>query len=163
MTVFSATGDILYSNSFIPTGSSGTGGNPSGSVFVGLVSPSSTIARILIDESDDNDLYPDANIGFDTFRFRSGPPARLVLTGPTTRLADGDTIILDEAGLGHRLHANPIIEGQLAELAGRTITVSGVPLADPLIHPHFPIGVREFRVRPGGALRTRIRMSYGVS
>lgn len=61
-------GAPLYTNSLIPSGSV-DGGGPGAPWFVGFVSPAPNIATLVIDETDDNVIWPDANIGFDTFRF----------------------------------------------------------------------------------------------
>ena len=49
----------------------GNGGAPGGDVFVGFVSndPLTNIRRIIFTETDDNEVFPDANIGYDTLRF----------------------------------------------------------------------------------------------
>jgi hypothetical protein len=65
--VFDQNGVVLYANPFIPSGGFGAGG-PGGSQFVGFVSSTPDIKRILVDEFDGDPNFPDANIGFDTFR-----------------------------------------------------------------------------------------------
>lgn len=45
------------------------GGAPGGADFWGIVSTQANIARIVIDEQDGDSAFPDANIGFDTFRY----------------------------------------------------------------------------------------------
>jgi hypothetical protein len=84
--VFDATGRELFSNPDIaiagdvraqchdPQERCGAAG---GGQFVGFVSNTANIAQIVIDEFDSGPGNPDANIGFDTFRFRStgGPTA----------------------------------------------------------------------------------------
>ena len=72
--------------------------------------------------------------------------------GETRLLPDGDVIVLDPFGRGHRLRADPAIAAQLAALAGRTMTVVGTAVEDPSAEPHYPINVHDFRVEPGGAL-----------
>jgi hypothetical protein len=60
----------------IPTGepeNMATG--PGGAVFVGFTASAPRIAKLVIDEYDDNNIFPDANIGFDTFRYTTHPPA----------------------------------------------------------------------------------------
>jgi len=49
----------------------GNGGAPGGDVFIGFVSndPLTNIRRIIFTETDDNAVFPDANIGYDTLRF----------------------------------------------------------------------------------------------
>jgi parallel beta-helix repeat protein len=71
ITVFGPNGHVLYSNQMIPTSSVSEGGDPGGHVFVGFVSKSMRIARILVDEFDENNEYPDSNVGYDTFRVGS--------------------------------------------------------------------------------------------
>lgn len=65
--VYDAAGTQLYSAG-IPTFGYGGGGEPGGDVFIGFVSASKNIARIVINDFDNDDLYADANIGFDSFR-----------------------------------------------------------------------------------------------
>jgi len=50
-------------------GNGGGGGDPGGSIFWGAVTDSTRIGRIVFTESDDNDQFPDANVGYDTFRY----------------------------------------------------------------------------------------------
>lgn len=88
ITVFGPSGEILYANPMIPSGT-GAGGDPGGSIFVGFVSSSTNIAKIVVDESDDNSIFPDSNIGYDTFRFRS--PFDICLQDDSS----GDTLQLD--------------------------------------------------------------------
>ncbi len=72
ISVFDPSGTLLYSNSSIPTNNE-PGGAPGGSIFVGFASPSANIASIVIDDYDGNNVYPDANIGFDSFRLFTLP------------------------------------------------------------------------------------------
>jgi hypothetical protein len=65
--VLSDTGSLLYSNSMIP-GGTGSGG-PGGAEFVGFVSQEANIGQVVVNESDNNNINPDSNIGYDTFRF----------------------------------------------------------------------------------------------
>jgi hypothetical protein len=63
-------GTVLAHYDPIPTGepeSMDTG--PGGAVFVGFTASAPRIAKLVIDEYDDNNIFPDANIGFDTFRY----------------------------------------------------------------------------------------------
>jgi hypothetical protein len=46
---------------------------PAGSVFVGFTASAPSIASVTIDEYDDNNIFPDANIGYDTFRYTNRP------------------------------------------------------------------------------------------
>jgi hypothetical protein len=52
-------------------GNGGGGGDPGAALFVGLVSNSTLtdFSRIVFTESDGNNAFPDANIGYDTLRF----------------------------------------------------------------------------------------------
>lgn len=64
--VYDKDDNVIYSNGFIPvTAESGSVG---GAEFVGFVSDSRNIKKIVIDEFDGNEVNPDANIGFDTLR-----------------------------------------------------------------------------------------------
>jgi hypothetical protein len=67
----SSTGAILYHHPMIPIPGLGAGA-PGGSSFMGLVcTPGSTpIARLIINEFDDNNGNPDSNVGYDTIRMR---------------------------------------------------------------------------------------------
>lgn len=65
--VFGPGNVVLYANPFIPSGGFGAGG-PGGSGFVGFVSSTPNIAQIQVNEFDGDNIFPDANIGFDTFR-----------------------------------------------------------------------------------------------
>ena len=66
-TVYGA-GDVVLSSGFLPTSGSGAF---SGSVFLGFASDdvSTDITRIVFTESDGDSTNPDANVGYDTFRF----------------------------------------------------------------------------------------------
>ena len=72
LSVFGPSGELLYSNPFIELGD-GDGGEPAGSIFVGFVAAWSNIARVVIDEFDNDNVFPDANIGYDTFRIVNEP------------------------------------------------------------------------------------------
>jgi hypothetical protein len=50
-------------------GNGGGGGDPGGALFFGVFSDSSLIGRIVFTESDGDAQFPDANIGYDTFRY----------------------------------------------------------------------------------------------
>ena len=101
-------------------------------------------------EGPDGSLYITDDAGGD-WRVIAGTAGEISVTGDTARLPDGDTIILDDHGLGHRLRGNTALLAQLAQLAGHRITVVGTPEASPLLVPHYPIVARDFRVEPGGA------------
>ncbi len=75
VTFYDVNGNILYNSDNLPTGSGQGGGAPGGAIFVGFVSTRANIAKIIIDEYDDNNQFPDANIGFDTFRVQRLIPA----------------------------------------------------------------------------------------
>ncbi|MFQ5818374.1 MAG: hypothetical protein ACE5I5_00045 [Candidatus Heimdallarchaeota archaeon] len=70
ITLLDATGTTLYYNEEIPIpGDDYTDeGVPGGTTFVGFVSDSSNIAKIIIDEFDSDEVNPDSNIGLDTIR-----------------------------------------------------------------------------------------------
>jgi hypothetical protein len=78
VTIRDANGNVLYSNPNLPDGSGQGGGAPGGAVFFGFVSSRANIATVVIDEVDDNNQFPDANIGFDTFRVKRIIPAVVV-------------------------------------------------------------------------------------
>jgi hypothetical protein len=82
ITIHDPAGVVIYANPFIPSGGFGAGG-PGGAEFVGFVSSSADIARIVIDEFDGEPNFPDSNIGFDTFRFSVATPATLTLDPDT--------------------------------------------------------------------------------
>ena len=56
--------EILFSDPFIAIDTIGISG---GAQFVGFVSSTANITKIIIDEFDENNRNPDSNIGFDTF------------------------------------------------------------------------------------------------
>ena len=72
ITVLDVADNTLYSNGFIPIPA--VPGWLGGTTFVGFVSDSSNIAKIIINEFDENNINPDSNIGFDTIRFRYVAP-----------------------------------------------------------------------------------------
>jgi hypothetical protein len=62
----------------------GAGGSPGGAFFLGFVSddPATDIGRIIVTDSDGNAIFPDSNIGYDTFRIGVVPiPGALWLFG----------------------------------------------------------------------------------
>jgi hypothetical protein len=77
--VFDAGG--VQIDSFTPSGP-GQSSGPGGSVFVGFVSdhPSTHIGHLVIVETDNNAVFPDSNIGYDTIRYASiaGPASCLL-------------------------------------------------------------------------------------
>lgn len=90
--LYDASGSLLYVNSLVPAGTN-PAGSPGGPFFVGFVSPSPTIATLVVDETDDNEVWPDANIGFDSFRFGVRPPV-VVPGGATVTEGDAATVTL---------------------------------------------------------------------
>jgi hypothetical protein len=67
--VFNQSNSLIFSGA-IPISNLGGGGAPGGPDFWGVIGTGGDlIGRILIDEADANAEFPDANIGFDTFRF----------------------------------------------------------------------------------------------
>ncbi len=66
--------DTLLGSFDAPTPNPGAGGGvPGAAQFWGIVSDGPGIGRILVDEMDGNDEFPDANLGFDTLRFSPVP------------------------------------------------------------------------------------------
>lgn len=63
--VLNSAGAILYENSYVPS----PGGGGPGTQFIGFVSDSFDIARVEIDEYDEDCVNPDANVGYDTLVF----------------------------------------------------------------------------------------------
>ena len=75
VSVYNQSNTLLYSAQ-IPISSISGAGSPGGADFWGVMATGSDlIGQILIDESDQNASYPDANIGFDTFRVAAAPAA----------------------------------------------------------------------------------------
>ena len=67
--VFNQSDTLLFSGT-IPAKNLGGGGAPGGADFWGAITTGGDlIGRIVMDESDGDDGFPDSNIGFDTFRF----------------------------------------------------------------------------------------------
>ncbi|MBP8304031.1 MAG: hypothetical protein KBE04_07890 [Phycisphaerae bacterium] len=64
--LYGPAGELVYSSD-VP-GGPGLGGVPGESLFVGFLSSSANIASLVVDEQDDNAMFPDSNIGYDTFR-----------------------------------------------------------------------------------------------
>jgi hypothetical protein len=90
--VLDASSSILFSGS-IPISNLGGGGAPGGADFWGIVSDSSNIKKIVFTEMDNNAVYPDANIGYDTFRF-------FPTNAPVPSVPEPSTFLLLGAGLG---------------------------------------------------------------
>jgi hypothetical protein len=75
ISVFDVGNNALYTNGNIPIPALPGAPSPGGSIFVGFVSDSENIARIIIDDMDGNSAFHDSNIGLDTIRFtRDGQP-----------------------------------------------------------------------------------------
>jgi hypothetical protein len=94
--IVSPTGETLSFISRIPSGSA-PGGAHGGSVFVGVVSETANISKVIFDEADGNDIYPDANIGYDTFRYHPFPAtASITITQPPNgaQLSAGSTVLI---------------------------------------------------------------------
>ena len=86
ITVFQGSSSTtLFVNGFIPTGIPGCGpasftgvtdpacgGAPGGHVFFGICSTTPTIGKVVIDDYDGNNIFPDSNVGYDTIVVR-GP------------------------------------------------------------------------------------------
>lgn len=53
----------------------GGGGGPGATSFFGVFSSTGNISRIVITDGDDNDTFPDANLGYDSFRFQMAQAA----------------------------------------------------------------------------------------
>lgn len=60
--------DMLLYSGAVPMGG-GFFSGPGGSDFWGITSTSANIKRIVVDDTDNDSNFPDANIGYDTFRF----------------------------------------------------------------------------------------------
>ena len=92
--VYSDSGALLYGG-WMPISSveGSCCGNPGGTDFWGIVSSAPNIKRIEIIEAEDRDnLFPDCNIGFDTFRISYGTALNTVLTAvPASVPADDQT------------------------------------------------------------------------
>ncbi|WP_397420182.1 PEPxxWA-CTERM sorting domain-containing protein [Phenylobacterium sp.] len=71
-TIFNSGGGIIASGGII--GGSGGGGAPHGSSFFGVYSAAGDIKRIVFNDTDDNGEFPDANLGYDSFRFGAAVP-----------------------------------------------------------------------------------------
>jgi hypothetical protein len=84
--VYDTSNTLLYSyNGSSLISDLGGGGAPGGADFWGIVSNQYDIKKIVISEGDSNNVYPDSNIGYDTFRYF---PATSV-PEPTTTLLLG--------------------------------------------------------------------------
>jgi hypothetical protein len=67
--VYGSSSNLLYSGGIIITNYYALGGGAPGAAdFWGIVSTETNICRVVISETDSNAEYPDANIGYDTFR-----------------------------------------------------------------------------------------------
>jgi RHS repeat-associated protein len=83
--IYDPQGTILYQNGNLPVSTGAGGGAPGGKEFFGFVSGRSNIKTIVIDDTDDNNVFPDSNIGFDSFRVQKVLPNTFVtLNGSVT-------------------------------------------------------------------------------
>lgn len=83
ITLLDTTNFMIYQRDPIPI--PGGHGALGGASFVGFVSDSANIAKILINEYDQNAANPDSNIGFDTIRL-----ARATVGGTTISISSGN-------------------------------------------------------------------------
>jgi len=67
VTVFDAGNNVVFSGG-ISISNLGGGGAPAGADFWGIVSDANDIARVEVDEGDNNNSFPDCNVGYDTIR-----------------------------------------------------------------------------------------------
>lgn len=67
--VVSSTGSQLFNGAIPVHNAGGGGGAPGAADFWGIVSATENIKRIEITESDGNSVFPDCNIGYDSFHF----------------------------------------------------------------------------------------------
>jgi hypothetical protein len=79
--VFSATREL---GSYIMTGNGAPGGAPGESVFFGVTSTDDPIRGLIISDGDNNNIFPDANLGYDTFRFGPSTPTGGGVPEPAT-------------------------------------------------------------------------------
>jgi hypothetical protein len=80
--VFDTLNSLLFSGTVPISNIGGIGGGaPGGPDFWGIVSDSANIGKIVITETDNNNVFPDNNIGFDTFRYFA---PRQEVPGPST-------------------------------------------------------------------------------
>ncbi|HET6949259.1 MAG TPA: hypothetical protein VFI47_02730 [Acidimicrobiales bacterium] len=74
ITLLDANGEVIHHIDPVPTGQPDTATTgPAGPVFVGFTASRPSIATLVIDEQDDNHISPDANVGYDTFRYTTRP------------------------------------------------------------------------------------------
>lgn len=118
--LYDSSGSLLYVNGLIPAGTN-PAGSPGAPFFVGFVSPSPNIATLVVDDTDDNEVWPDANIGFDSFRFGIGPPA-VVPGGATVSEGDTGTVTLQ-------------VPVTLSRATAETVTVDWATVFDPAWGP----------------------------
>jgi len=134
-----ASGKQIYGGS-VPISGSG-GGAPGGPDFWGIVSSSADIKTVEITEGDNNNQYPDCNIGFDTFRYFSTTPAAGVnnrdLRHPVVAAAaewqkfrvwgvvtvlDAESFLLDD---GSALHVKVVCPGYTGLVTGDYAQAAG--------------------------------------
>ena len=93
--VYAPSDILLYSGPMPITGGgcdAGNGGAPGAPDFWGIVSSGVNIKKVVVDEYDSDAAYPDANIGFDTFRTASFIPCDHL---PGDANCDGTVDLLD--------------------------------------------------------------------
>src|SRR6185295_12610553 len=83
VTVFDSSDTVLFSGS-ISISNLGGGGAPGGADFWGIVSDGNDIARVEVDEGDNNNSFPDCNIGYDTIRVGGLSSVTTTTTASTT-------------------------------------------------------------------------------
>ena len=71
VTLFDGGGNTIYSTAGIPV--SADPDKAGGSAFVGFVSDTANIKKVVLEETDENEVNPDANIGIDTIRAEMAP------------------------------------------------------------------------------------------
>lgn len=133
--VYDASNALLFAGEL--PGNGGEGGDPGGSDFVGFVSSTANIARVDIIESDNNNVYPDNNIGYDTFRFASsqgsGIAGRSSMSGTFTFHSS-----IPVAALALRGLTNERSEFLFSAMPVTDITTP--PAQETVVLPHFAHG-----------------------
>jgi len=69
VTVLDPNNAVLFSGSIPVSNLGGGGGAPAGADFWGVVSTAPDIRKVVFNEQDEDSLFPDCNIGFDSVRF----------------------------------------------------------------------------------------------
>lgn len=114
---------VLYSGP-IPISDLGGGGAPGGADFFGVVSDAADIAKIVIDEGDDNAGFPDSNIGIDTVRVGD-----LALPGPC-ELLTGKKLLLKSRGDSEKKRGIGLLSRDIA----LTLGAGNGSADDPVLH-----------------------------